>query len=121
MVETLGRQQAPGSKTGPVIVGSPLQVETEPDGSLRLRGELDSATAGQLEKLIAEVMRPGRPVIIDMTELSFIDSSGIRVLIRAYQTTGERVVICNPSRQARRILELLDGRAKPEAWMIQTD
>ena len=103
------------------MVGGLLEVETGIDGTLCLRGELDAATLGQLEERISQVMRRGRPVVIDMTELTFIDSSGIAVLVRAFQATGERVVLCNPSRQVRRVLELLDGRAKPEAWLIQTD
>ena len=100
---------------------SPLYVETEPDGSFRLVGELDMATVEHLEGRIAEVGRNGSPIVIDMADLTFIDSSGVGFLVRTYLETGERVVICNPSRQVRRVLALLDGRAKPEAWVIQTD
>jgi ABC-type transporter Mla MlaB component len=64
---------------------SPIEVETNPDGTILLKGELDMATAKQVEDAIAQVMRPGRPVVIDMAMLSFIDSSGIRVLARTYQ------------------------------------
>lgn len=98
---------------------SPLHIGTDYDGSILLRGELDMATVKQLEQAIAEFVRPGRTVVIDMAQLSFIDSSGIGLLVSAYKQTGERVVICNPSRQVRRVLELMDGRATPGAWAIQ--
>jgi anti-anti-sigma factor len=100
---------------------SPLLVEICPDGSILLQGELDMATAKQVEDAIAEVMRPGRPVVIDMPQVSFIDSSGVRVLARTYQQTGERVVVWNPSRWVWSVLEIIDGRAKPEAWVIHAE
>jgi anti-anti-sigma factor len=92
-----------------------------PDGSILLSGEVDMATVKQLEETIAEVMRPGRPVVIDMAALTYIDSSGLSLLVWTHQQSGERVVICNPSRQVRRVLEIMDGRPKPGAWVIQTD
>lgn len=100
---------------------SAFHVVTDSDGSILLSGELDMATVKQLEETIAEVMRPGRPVVIDMAELTYMDSSGLRLLARTYQQTGERVVISNPSRRVRRVLEVADGRAKTGVWEIQTD
>ena len=94
---------------------NPLHAETDSDGTILLSGELDMATVRQLEKAIAEVMTPGRPVVIDMAALTFIDSSGIGFLARTCQATGERVVICNPSRQVRLVLELMDAGARPVA------
>jgi hypothetical protein len=57
-----------------------------------------------------------------MAQVSFIDSSGVRVLSRTYQQTGERVVIWNPSRWVWSVLEIIDAKAKPEAWVtMRTD
>ena len=109
-------QDFPGEKNP-----SPLEVETDRDGSILLGGQLDMATAKQLEEAVAEIMKPGRPVVIDMAQLNFIDSSGVRVLIRTYRQTGERVVICNPPFHVLRVLEVIDARVKPEAWVIQAD
>src|SRR5918994_124580 len=100
---------------------SPLSVEICPDGSILLKGELDMATAKQVEDAIAEIMRPGRPVVIDMAQVSFIDSSGVRLLARTHQQTGERVVIWNPSRWVWSVLEIIDAKAKPEAWVMHAD
>jgi anti-anti-sigma factor len=56
---------------------SPLQLETDSDGTLLLSGELDMATVKLLEETIAELMVPGRPIVIDMAALNYIDSSGL--------------------------------------------
>jgi anti-anti-sigma regulatory factor len=58
-------------------------------------------------------MRPGRPSVIDRAEFTSIDSSGLGLLVRTYQQTGDRV-ICNPSRQVLRVLEIADARPTPE-------
>jgi anti-sigma B factor antagonist len=48
-------------------------------------GDLDIATVGDLEEPVIEAIRDGRrPVILDLSECAFIDSSGIRLLLRAH-------------------------------------
>ncbi|GGT43198.1 STAS domain-containing protein [Nonomuraea spiralis] len=44
-------------------------------------GEVDLATSGRLADYIDRVRRPGDQVVFDLTELSFLDCSGLRVLI----------------------------------------
>jgi anti-anti-sigma factor len=65
----------------------PLEVETdERDAGARiaLRGELDLFSAKALEEELAR-LEPSRPdvIVLDLRELSFIDSSGLRVLLAA--------------------------------------
>jgi anti-sigma B factor antagonist len=60
-------------------------VETaEDEVSLRLEGELDLASVGELERQLA-VARDRAPsrVVIDLLGLVFIDSSGLRAIIQA--------------------------------------
>ncbi len=47
---------------------------------LTLRGELDLGTAGRLERALHE---HAGPVLLDLRELTFMDSTGIRVLLEA--------------------------------------
>jgi anti-sigma B factor antagonist len=48
-------------------------------------GDIDIATVGDLEEPVIEAIRDGqRPVILDLSECVFIDSSGIRLLLRAH-------------------------------------
>ena len=45
-------------------------------------GELDLATTGQLEQQLHELRDAGfEQIVLDLRELTFIDSSGIRILV----------------------------------------
>jgi anti-anti-sigma factor len=98
---------------------SGFSVSVHPSGRLVLRGELDTATVPVLEEKIAEVMSPGRSVVLDMTALTFMDSSGIHCLIKTWKASGEPVTLQNPSDSIRRVLGLTNGRREPEAWVIE--
>jgi hypothetical protein len=52
-------------------------VQTRPDGTLLLRGELDLATVQDLQNKIDEIRIAGQPIILDLAQLSFMDSSAI--------------------------------------------
>jgi anti-anti-sigma factor len=70
--------------------GSPLGVEIEhPADGLALvtaRGELDLGTIPLLEDRLFAELRARRSVVVDLCGLSFIDSSGISLLIKAHQS-----------------------------------
>lgn len=56
--------------------GMPYVVEIE--------GDVDIATVGDLEAPVIRAIEQGRrPVILDLTECPFMDSSGIRLVLRA--------------------------------------
>ena len=57
---------------------------------LRLHGELDAATAPLLEASIGEAAARGvAEVIVDCSELAFIDSSGLSVLVANHKRLEE--------------------------------
>ena len=77
---------------------------------LKLRGELDLASAPLLE---AEVDRPevtGAPnLLLDLRELQFIDSTGLRTLFSAFQRASERgqgFAVTDGSPQVQRLLAI---------------
>ncbi len=52
-------------------------------------GDLDLATAPELEAQLQELRRSGfERVVLDLRELRFVDSSGIRVIVREHQHAG---------------------------------
>ncbi len=84
--------------TGRALVAS-LSGELDHHNAARVRGELESrfAAAG-LQNLI-----------FDLAELSFMDSSGLGILIGRFKTVsalGGEVRIAAPSEQAERLLRL---------------
>jgi anti-anti-sigma factor len=68
-----------------VIRPSPFEIDTELTGDtarLTLAGELDMATAPRLEEAVAGVLARGaRRLIVDLSGLAFVDSSGLRLFI----------------------------------------
>ena len=50
--------------------------------TVAVRGELDVATAPALERVLVDHARRGGPVVLDLRELSFIDASGLGLLLR---------------------------------------
>ncbi len=50
---------------------------------LTVNGEVDLATAPVLDAAIADAWTPPQPLIIDATELPFMDSTGLGVLVKA--------------------------------------
>jgi anti-sigma B factor antagonist len=49
-----------------------------------IRGELDLATAPDLEAALMERLDAGQDVVVDLRELAFLDSTGLRVLVASH-------------------------------------
>lgn len=50
-----------------------------------LNGELDFATAFDVEMKLEQAIRDADEVVVDLSQLDFIDSTGIRTLLEAHQ------------------------------------
>lgn len=78
---------------------------------MRLKGEIDHHTAGGVRKqLESEIKKSGAVnIALDFKEVTFMDSSGIGVIIGRYKTVtalGGSIVIYNASEQIKRLLEM---------------
>ncbi len=76
-----------------------------------LCGELDHHTAAAAREIIDARLERGTPAlcIIDMAGISFMDSSGIGLILgrkRVAEGYGGRVMIKNPSRCAEKVIKL---------------
>ena len=65
-------------------------ADPEHGRTLRPTGELDIATAPRLERALAERVTPGERLLLDLGDLQFIDSTGLRVIVRAVETARVR-------------------------------
>ena len=89
-----------------------LTVEVAPGSppTLALDGEVDPHTAAVLEAALDEVIDGGATTVrIDASGLSFIDSSGLRVLVDAHRRLGAEpsvLVLAEVSPTFRRLLEV---------------
>jgi anti-anti-sigma factor len=64
-----------------------------------IRGELDLATAPDLEAALNERLDSGQDVVVDLRELDFMDSTGLRALVTAHarvQDTDQSFLIVRP-------------------------
>ena len=53
--------------------------------TLEITGRLDTTTAPNLESVIKELSHDTKELVFDMSELEYISSAGIRVLLTAYK------------------------------------
>lgn len=89
----------------------PFQVEVESASGrvvLRLRGELDLVSSYALEARL-QVVDETADVVIDLSELEFVDSTGLGVLVKTHQRLrreGRGLTLVAGSGQVSRLLTL---------------
>jgi len=89
-----------------------LTVEARADGTAIFRpiGRIDLISAAEIKQRLSEAVEQGRPrLIVDLGDVSFIDSSGLGALIsglKVARAAGGYLRIARPNSQARLILEL---------------
>jgi anti-anti-sigma factor len=97
---------------GTALEGS-FAVYAEPPWLLHLSGELDLCGAPALSKMLEGPIKRGGTVGLDCADLTYMDSSGVHVILNTVGLLGERgrVVLVNPSPVVRRLVEIcgLDG------------
>ncbi|MDQ6728005.1 MAG: STAS domain-containing protein [Actinomycetota bacterium] len=77
---------------------------------VRLVGELDLATADDLRDELVRLASSGATLVtVDMTDLSFIDSTGLSVLVSALKRLrlqGGEMTLRSPGPGTRKVLEI---------------
>lgn len=75
-----------------------------------LKGELDTAAAAEVENVLQPLYNSdGKDVIIDCSELEYIASSGLRILIgilKGAKASGSKVVLKNMNEEIKSIFKL---------------
>ena len=97
---------------GPSADTAPLSIERVPHPAAvvsRVMGELDISTASVLRSELNELAQGTDPVVLGVEGVSFIDSTGISVLVAAYTRLKERgldLMLAGPQAHMRRVLEI---------------
>lgn len=91
----------------------PFTVSVRKEGDrtqVTVKGELDLATAPVLaNQLLNVIANFGGDVVIDMSLVSFIDSTGFSVLVShhlALQAKDRNLTLLNPTSTARRLMQI---------------
>jgi anti-sigma B factor antagonist len=74
-----------------------------------VEGELDMNTAPQLERELEKPLAaPELPLLIDLSRCEFIDSTGIALIVRAWQRLGGdgHFALCGVGAQVARVLDI---------------
>lgn len=84
-------------------------------------GEVDLSNSHQLRKTILGALKTDTRVEVDLSDVSYIDSSGIASLVEGLQfakSKSKLFVLSNPSKQVKAIMEL--ARLDKVFTIIQT-
>lgn len=92
---------------------SPLQIlvsHRNEGARIALAGELDGATAPFLVRTLIEVNQVlTGDLVLDITQLSFVDSTGLSVFVsqqKQLSAKGRRLVIYGPTAMTRRLFQI---------------
>ena len=98
------------------LAGKPLEIKAHREGdsiTIALSGEMDLSTAGKLDAAIrnAEDTVIGQ-IVLDLSELSFLDSTGLSILLKAgarHRENGDRLRFIPSNHDAvQRVIALTD-------------
>ena len=83
---------------------------------VELAGELDLASVALAEAELTRAEREAAGVVLDLRALEFIDSTGLRLVVRAagrLHERGGRLVVARAPRAVHRVFELAGTRQSP--------
>jgi anti-sigma B factor antagonist len=89
-----------------------LEIKNQRDQitHLVLRGRLDTAGVGDVElKFTGHTVPRAKPLLLDMSEVTFVASLGLRMLLtvaKALDRRGAKTVLLNPQPAVREVLSL---------------
>ena len=104
-------QHAPDEAGGTVRpAGLAVSVSIDGDGVVvALSGEIDMANAASLPAVVAGVVNGDTSVVIDLTEVTFLDSSGLRAILiceASLAAQGVSLRVAHPTIHVRRVFEI---------------
>lgn len=82
-------------------------------GLVKLSGEFDIRYQRTLENILSYCLVSGRPMLVDLSEVTFMDSLCVRELAVHYRLSEGSMALCDPSRQA----ELSVAACDLEEWI----
>jgi anti-sigma B factor antagonist len=87
------------------------RIEGRSTAVLKLAGRLDATTVSQLERALTEAQLLGdRVIVIDLSQLNYVSSSGLRVLLTGRSNARKRggeVFLCSLRPPVREVFEMV--------------
>jgi anti-anti-sigma factor len=88
----------------------PFTVEPREDPrGLRLSGEFDLASIPDVDSALRPLVAEGGDITLDVSELKFMDSSAVQLLIRSLQSLDGRgrIILDRPVSTVKRLIEVM--------------
>lgn len=84
------------------------KIQNGNDITILLEGRLDTITAPTFEKNIREVLSEAKTLVIDMKNLEYISSAGLRVLLSAQKVMNRQgeMIVCNANEMVMDVFEI---------------
>jgi anti-sigma B factor antagonist len=76
---------------------------------LHVAGEVDASTAPEFEAALMQAITVGKPVVVSLGAVRYLDSSALRCLMRARSVLAnrhQRLILAEPSPQVRRVIAI---------------
>lgn len=106
-------EQQAGDRVEADQQGEQLTVEVLHSGQVpvvRLAGELDVVSVGRVRAVLDQLLLRSGPVVVDLRDLTFIDSAGLGALVRAHRKArvlqGQLTCVCLPDSQASKLFRI---------------
>jgi anti-sigma B factor antagonist len=106
-------ERSDGLRPADVVTFGQLTVHSDRDGvvhTICVEGELDLATAADLERELTRAEdSDAQSIVLDLSGLQFIDSTGVRLLLRAHARSREdsnRLALLRGPAAVQRVFDL---------------
>jgi len=93
--------------------GRNLRIEVADTTSptiLTLTGEIDISTSGRVREALIAISNSGEnKVVVDMTNVTFLDSTGLAALVgplKRFRSMNGQIVLRSPTRGVQKVLEI---------------
>src|SRR5690606_32278084 len=97
-----------------MTTSSDLRIEVDSghqEATVSVQGEIDYGSVSHLRSVLADLSetQSDLPVVLDLSQVTFIDSTGLGVLVQAKQrieAAGRSMKVRDPQPRVQRVLEL---------------
>lgn len=84
-----------------------LEIEEVSPQELWVAGDLDQTTADRFDEAVRSVIVGTGPLVLDLSRVRFLDSSGVRSLVKlGLPMQGRALVLREPSTPVMRVLQM---------------
>jgi anti-anti-sigma factor len=89
------------------------RVEAPPGWIIALTGEQDLSTAQDVDMVLTTAVASGEPVVVDLLNATFADSSILGAILRAAERAGDRglAVVLPADGEVRRLFDLVGAQS----------